>query len=49
MIGRMAERRAIGWMRSDIKMYWEQCGMIMIMYGLFPDEAGDLCSIRYVV
>ncbi|RDX50610.1 hypothetical protein OH76DRAFT_1417680 [Lentinus brumalis] len=43
---RMAERRAIGWMRSDIKMYWEQCGMIMIMYGLFPDEAGDLCSIR---
>ncbi|RPD52134.1 hypothetical protein L227DRAFT_618066 [Lentinus tigrinus ALCF2SS1-6] len=44
---RMAARRALGWMRSTCKMYWEQCGMALFLYGVWPDEDGELNTLRY--
>ncbi|TFK89214.1 hypothetical protein K466DRAFT_564277 [Polyporus arcularius HHB13444] len=43
----LAYRRAIGWMRSVVALYWEQCRMPVIVYGLCPNDGDVPQGIRY--
>ena len=38
----LATKRAPGWMRSVIHLFWTQCNMALFMYGMYKDKDGVL-------
>lgn len=39
---RMAERRAVSWMKAVTLMFWLQCRMPIFIYGCFEDTHAQL-------
>ena len=42
---RIAERRALSWMRAVCEMFWDQCKLGLFMYGMFEDKNGDFRGV----
>ncbi|KAI1783697.1 hypothetical protein LXA43DRAFT_1067400 [Ganoderma leucocontextum] len=43
----MAQRRGVGWMRDVVSMFHRQCGLDVMIYGLFKNPEGKLKALSY--